>query len=430
MPRNKRRNPATTITQFPGVNQSGMPVSGALDAHATTHEDGGSDPLSVLDLAGYSGNASDVLKGDASWGGVAGTGDVVGPASAVNNDVAVFDGVTGKLVKDSGVLISNVVVTSDARLSDARTPTAHHASHENGGADEMTVAGLNGVLADPQPPIIGAGATQAVAGNDARLTDARTPTAHAASHRSGGSDALVFDQTTSATGTQNNFSLNGPHTVLECSGAAPVFTGFTVGGVAPVGGDRAVLVYTGSGTLRVAKEDAGSTAANRITSPSARGQIVGVGGMITLVYESATSRWGVQAVQCGAPIPITFSAGNFTGAGSLTWTVDSGDVIANAFTQNGTTLTWFFSLSTTTLGGTTNTAVNLALPNGFTVANNGVQVGTAGRYLDTGSTWFALIFIANSATSTVLTLATLAAANLTLGTNTFYIQAFAIFLVD
>jgi len=33
-------------------------------------------------------------------------GDVVGPASAVNNDIAVFDGTTGKLIKDGGQVIT------------------------------------------------------------------------------------------------------------------------------------------------------------------------------------------------------------------------------------------------------------------------------------------------------------------------------------
>lgn len=38
-------------------------------------------------------------------GGV-GAGDVVGPASSVNNRVVFFDGVTGKLIKDSGLTLS------------------------------------------------------------------------------------------------------------------------------------------------------------------------------------------------------------------------------------------------------------------------------------------------------------------------------------
>lgn len=37
-------------------------------------------------------------------------------------------------------------------LADPQTPLAHDTSHENGGTDEISVAGLSGELADPQPP--------------------------------------------------------------------------------------------------------------------------------------------------------------------------------------------------------------------------------------------------------------------------------------
>lgn len=132
----------------------------APDAHAASHQDGGSDELSVLGLSGLLADAQTPL------------GHVHAPAD-----------VTG-----------TAVITTDPRLSDARTPLAHAVSHQNAGGDEISVAGLSGVLADPQPPIIGVGAAQAVAGNDARLTDARTPTAHATSHKSGGSDAIKLDE--------------------------------------------------------------------------------------------------------------------------------------------------------------------------------------------------------------------------------------------
>src|SRR3989442_6774557 len=39
-------------------------------------------------------------------GGGGGTGDVVGPSSAVNNQVAFFDGTTGKLIKDSRLTLT------------------------------------------------------------------------------------------------------------------------------------------------------------------------------------------------------------------------------------------------------------------------------------------------------------------------------------
>lgn len=46
-----------------------------------------------------------------SWQTNAG-GDVAGPASAVDNRVASFDGTTGKLIKDSGVLSTNITTAS------------------------------------------------------------------------------------------------------------------------------------------------------------------------------------------------------------------------------------------------------------------------------------------------------------------------------
>lgn len=42
---------------------------------------------------------------------------------------------------------------NDSRLSDARTPTAHKTSHQDGGGDEISVAGLSGLLADGQTPL-------------------------------------------------------------------------------------------------------------------------------------------------------------------------------------------------------------------------------------------------------------------------------------
>jgi len=41
------------------------------------------------------------------------TNYVVGPASATNNDIVVFDNTTGKLIKDSGILISAIELSAN-----------------------------------------------------------------------------------------------------------------------------------------------------------------------------------------------------------------------------------------------------------------------------------------------------------------------------
>src|SRR5690606_1891290 len=53
-------------------------------------------------------SASTALFGDGTWKSLTGTGDVVGPASSVNNMIAAFDGATGKLLKDAGVAVSGL----------------------------------------------------------------------------------------------------------------------------------------------------------------------------------------------------------------------------------------------------------------------------------------------------------------------------------
>ena len=162
----------------------------------------------------------------------------------------------------------DLITGTDARLTDARTPTAHAASHRSGGSDAIklddlaapedntdlnatstahgllpklsddatqflngqggytvpagtyvhpnhsgdvtsvadgaqTIAALavtdakvatankDGASGTPSMRTLGTGAAQACAGNDARLSDARTPTTHATSHVTGGTDVIA-----------------------------------------------------------------------------------------------------------------------------------------------------------------------------------------------------------------------------------------------
>lgn len=68
---------------------------------------------------------------------------------------------------------STLVVTSDSRLSNARTPTSHHTSHEAGGGDAMAA---DAAAATASLRTLGTGAAQACGGTDSRLSDTRTPT--------------------------------------------------------------------------------------------------------------------------------------------------------------------------------------------------------------------------------------------------------------
>lgn len=106
----------------------------------------------------------------------------------------------------TGSSATTVTIGNDARLSNARTPTAHAASHAVGGSDDISasyvpwsnvasaggVASLDGSTKIPIAQLpTGTTSSTVTIGNDSRLSDSRTPTAHASSHASGGGDPIT-----------------------------------------------------------------------------------------------------------------------------------------------------------------------------------------------------------------------------------------------
>ena len=100
---------------------------------------------------------------------------------------------------------------NDVRLADARTPKPHKATHQTGGSDAITPADIGAaaktIQIKPGTGLTGGGTLEAdrtltvsygtaagtaCQGNDARLSNARTPTAHKATHKTGGTDASLL----------------------------------------------------------------------------------------------------------------------------------------------------------------------------------------------------------------------------------------------
>jgi hypothetical protein len=80
---------------------------------------------------------------------------------------------------------------------------------------------------------------------------------------------------------------------------------------------------------------------------------------------------------------VPYVAGNFTGGGAQTWTVDSGDVNTYAFFISGKSIFLNIYLSTTSVGGTPDPHLNVTLPNSYTLAKIGVGFAQA---IDNGAT--------------------------------------------
>jgi hypothetical protein len=148
---------------------------GAPSAHATTHQNGGSDEINVVGLSGLLADAQTPLAHAASH-------------AALGSDPLTL----------SESQITNLTTDLAAKAIAARNLTA--GSGLTGGGDlsadrTFAVGAGTGITvnADDVEVKYGAIAGTAAQGDDSRLSDARTPTAHATSHQSGGSDAIKLD---------------------------------------------------------------------------------------------------------------------------------------------------------------------------------------------------------------------------------------------
>ena len=110
---------------------------------------------------------------------------------------AAQDSVSTRTPKTGNASSTEVVLGSDTRLTNSRTPASHtHGNLTNAGAVGTTAnlplrTGTNGVV---EAGSFGTAAGSFCEGNDARLSDARTPSstlAHKTSHSIGGTDALA-----------------------------------------------------------------------------------------------------------------------------------------------------------------------------------------------------------------------------------------------
>ena len=180
-------------------------------------------------------------------------------------------------------------------------------------------------------------------------------------------------QTTTATGTQNDFALTTSTGFLRCNNATLLtLTGLATG----VDGQRLVIVSIGAGQVDLSHQDAGSTAANRLINLVTVGKtsLAPGSGTATLVFDGTTQRWRLVAHAQGAWLTRAFAAGNYTGSGSMTWTVDAGDVVLERYLLSGRTLTVFCRITTTTVGGTPSTALQVLIPGGYSAVTLGETV--------------------------------------------------------
>lgn len=137
----------------------------------------------------------------------------------------------------------------------------------------------------------------------------------------------------------------------------------TIQGIAAgLSGQQLTLISMGAGQVDLAHQNASATAANRLINFATSGNtpLSPASGMAVLNYDATATRWRLVSHEQGAWITPTYAGGNFTGNGSMTWTVDSGDITLFRYRLSGRTLHVAFKIDTATIGGTVNTFLQIS----------------------------------------------------------------------
>jgi hypothetical protein len=242
---------------------------------------------------------------------------------------------------DPTAITGTAVITTDSRLSNARTPTAHATSHQNGGADEVATAtpGANAI------PKAGSGGT---------LASGWVPT---------------LNQNT--TGTAAAFAANG----TNCTGAQKA-SGVDASGNAEGCTAIAYTDVTGTPTLATVATSGSATDLSAGTLAAARMPAL-TGDVTTSAGAVATTLATVTVAKGGTGL-TTLTANNvILGNGTSTPSFVAPSTSGNVLTSNGTT--W-------TSAAAASSGANTALSNLASVAINAPIATGAGTTLALSST--------------------------------------------
>lgn len=306
-----------------------------------------------------------------------GTGNVTGPGSSTSNDVVAFNGTSGTVIKDTGILYTALATLSG---NNAWTGNETHAGTEafSGGltasgsnvSDTLSPTGSGTVTINPATA--GAldnmviGANTAKAGSFTTLTASSTQTFTGAATFNGGITA-------SGSGVSDTFSPTGAGTVTINPATAGTLNNMVIGGSTALAGSFTTLAASGAATFSSTSTHTGAatfngaltaspTGANITLSPGTTGTVTvnpnTAGAMDNMVVGNSTplaghfttlSTTGVSTLAAGAVGAPSINFGDATTGFYRTASNQVGVAVAGSLIGNWTST----GLNSANIGATT-----------------------------------------------------------------------------
>ena len=176
--------------------------------------------------------------GSCSWQAVSGTGNVVGPSGATANNVALFDGTTGELIKDGGqgLPTGTIVGTSDTQTLTNKTltsPVLTTPQINDTSADHQYVVAVSELAADRTVtlPLLGAADEFTFNAHTQTLTNKTiSASSNTISNLPVEIGMACSDETTALTVADDKVTFRMPHAMTLNAGIAGVRASLTTAG--------------------------------------------------------------------------------------------------------------------------------------------------------------------------------------------------------
>lgn len=232
--------------------------------------------------------------------------------------------------------------------------------------------------------------------------------------------------TSTATGTQNNWApgISG-NTIIEWSGAsAMTVTGLAAGTTAQI----VIFKNVGTAVATFSHNSGSSSAGNKFFNlATSAGSPVAAKGWVVYYYDG--TQWQMINHDQGTPITPSFNAADYTGSGSMTWTLQAGDVDLQQYYLRGSQLTVSTRIITSTVGGTLSNALRVGNGawGGFT--SSGITFGI-NSYSDNGTSGNGTVNTTTGTGGTLVQFFKAAGANWSASTNNTTVNGTLFIQVD